>query len=173
MSDTHLQGVFIMETKKDLSQSSNNDQHNFLSAFTNLEHKIENMFSHMWHNPFHTKDDKEHDIPVLFNSFPKMDMIDRDKEIYLKAELPGIEKQDIDVSISNRRLLIKANAHHESKEEHGDYLKQEIRHRGIYRSIELPCEIDADEIISSFKNGVLELTIPKHETSHRRHIKVE
>ncbi|MCK4708689.1 MAG: Hsp20/alpha crystallin family protein [Gammaproteobacteria bacterium] len=162
-----------MQTKKDLSNSSNNDQHNYLAAFTNLEHKLENMFSHMWHNPFHRKDESEFSFPVSFNDIPKMDVIDRDKDIFIKAELPGIDKKDIDVSITNNRLLIKANTHHEYKEEKGDYLKQEIRTSGIYRSVELPGEVDDNEIKTSFKNGVLELTIPKHEISHRRRIKVE
>lgn len=162
-----------MQTKKDLSKSSNNGQHNFLDAFTNLEHKIENMFAHIWHKPFDSKEKNIAPFSVKFNDVPKMDIIDRDKEIFIKAELPGIDKKDIDISISNNRLLIKAQSSHEYKEEKGDYIKQEMRTSEIYRSVHIPGEVDDNNIQTSFVNGVLELTIPKLEASHRKHIKVE
>lgn len=162
-----------MQTKKDLSKSSNNDTHNMMDAFNNLEHKIENMFHNLWHNPFHHEESKEFSFPVTFNAFPKMDVIDRDKELVIKAELPGIDKEDIDVSIANNRLLVKAKSRHEEKEEKGDFIKQEIRSSEVYRSVQLPGEVDDDKVKTSFKNGLLELTIPKKEKSHRKHIKVE
>ena len=162
-----------MNTKKDLSKSSNNDQHNYLSAFNNLEHKIENMFKSMWHNPFHHEEKTELTFPATFNHMPKIDVLDRDKEIFVKAELPGFDKKDIEVSISNNRLLIKAHSHHEEKEEKGDYLKQEIKSSEIFRSIQLLGEVDDSKIKTSFKNGLLEMTIPKHESSHRRRIEIE
>ena len=162
-----------MQTKKDLSKSSNNDQHNYLTAFNNLEHKVENLFKSLWHNPFQHADKTDFDFPVSFDEMPKMDVIERDKEIIVKAELPGIDKKDIDVSITNNRLVIKASTRHEEKEEKGDYLKQEIRSSEVFRSVHLPGEVDDSNIKTSFKNGLLELTIPKHESSHRRRIKVE
>ena len=162
-----------MQTKKDLSKSSNNDEHNFLSAFTNLEHKLENMFNNLWHRSSHNQDEQKNLLPMNFNDFPKMDIIDRDKEIFVKAELPGIDKEDIDISITNNHLFIKARTHKEEKEEKGDYLKQEISSSEFYRSIYLPVDVVDDKIKTSFKNGVLEMTIPKQAQSHRRRIKVE
>ena len=55
----------------------------------------------------------------------------------------------------------------------GDYLKQKIRQSEIYRSVFLPDEVDDDKIKTSYKNGVLEMTIPKQEKSQRKQIKVE
>lgn len=162
-----------MQNKKDLSQSSNTERHNYLDAFTNLEHKIENMFHHLWHKPAHHEIKPEITVPVTFNNIPKMDIIEKDKEILVKAELPGIDKENIDVSITNNRLLIKANSRHEEKEENGEYLKQEIRCSEIYRSVYLPGTIDDEHVKSSFKNGLLKLTIPKQEDSHRHHIKID
>jgi len=162
-----------MQSKKDLSKSSNNESHGYMDAFTNLEHRIENMFNHLWHNPFHHDKKTDLSFPVSFNDVPKMDVIERDKEILIKAELPGVDKKDIEVSITDNRLLIKANSRQEQKEEKGDYLKQEIRTSEIYRSIHLPTQVEDAKIKTSFKNGLLELTIPKHAASHRRRIKVE
>ena len=61
----------------------------------------------------------------------------------------------------------------EEKEEKGDYLKQEIRQSEIYRSVFLPDDVDDEKIKTSYKSGVLEMTIPKQEKAQRKQIKVE
>ncbi len=158
---------------KDISKSSNNEQHDYLSAFKDLEHRIENMFQHLWHNPFRDEKISDFSFPLSLNDMPKMDVIDRDKEILVKAELPGIDKKDLDISITNNRLLIKAKTSHEEKEEKGDYLRQEISKSEIFRSVLLSADVDDSKVKTSFKNGILELTIPKQKKSHRRRIEVK
>ncbi len=158
---------------KDISKTSTNEQHDYLSAFTEFENKVENMFQRFWKNSFNHEN-----IPDIFshgalNDIPKMDVIDRDKEILVKAELPGIDKKDLEVSITNNQLVIKAQTCHEEKEEKGDYLKQEISKSEIYRSILLTSDVDDENVKTSFKNGVLQLTIPKMKKSHRRRIEVK
>ena len=69
--------------------------------------------------------------------------------------------------------LIKAESCHEEKEEKEYYLKQGISKNEIYRSVLLPAEVDDSKVKTSFKNGVLKLTIPKQKKSHRRRIEVE
>lgn len=161
-----------MSDKKDL-KTSNETQSGYLTALKDLEKRVENMFHDMWVNPFH-----RNKLPDAFSfssisQMPKIDVIDRNKEIFVKAELPGFDKDDLDISIANNQLVIKAKACKEEKEEEGDYLKQEIRKSEIYRSILLPAEVEDEKIKTSFKNGVLKLTIPKQEKSQRKKIKVE
>lgn len=158
---------------KEVAKSSDTEKHDYMTALRNLEDKVENMFHDLWRKPFHHKDKSEFSFPLSFNSIPKMDVIDRSKEISVKAELPGIDKKDIDVSITDNRLVIKAKTCHEDKEEKGDYLKEEISKSEIYRSVLLPADIDGDKVKSTFKNGVLELTIPKQKSSHRKKIEVK
>jgi len=158
---------------KEISKSSTSEQHDYLSAFTEFEHKVENMFQRFWQNSFNHEN-----IPDLFShgstgNVPKMDVIDREREISVKAELPGIDKKDLDISITNNQLVIKAKTCQEKKEEKGDFLKQEISKSEIYRSVLLPADVDEENIKTSFKNGVLELTIPKLKKSHRKQIAVE
>jgi len=158
---------------KEISKSSRNEQHDLLTAMRDLEHKVESMFQDLWQNSFNREK-----VPDLFSydsltSMPKMDVVDRDKEILVKAELPGIDKKDLEISITNNQLVIKAKTCHEEKEEKGDYLKQEISKNEIYRSVLLPADVDDSKVKTSFKNGVLELTIPKQKESHRRRIEVE
>ena len=157
---------------KEISKRSDNE-FNYMSAMNDFEHKVEHIFQRLWHNPFNREN-----VPDLFSyssltSMPNMDVIDRDKEILVKVELPGIDKKDLDISITNNQLVIKAKTCHEEKEEKDNYLKQEINTSEVYRSVLLPVDVSDDEVKTSFKKGVLELTIPKQKKSHRRKIVVE
>jgi HSP20 family protein len=157
---------------KSISKKVESGQNSYLSTFRNFEQRMENMFHDMWQNNFHREK-----FPDLFSygsltSMPKMDVVDRDKEIFVKAELPGFDKDDLDISIANNQLVIKAKTSHEEKEEKGDYLRQEISKSEIYRSVLLPGDVEEDNIKSSYKDGVLELTIPKQEKSQRKQIKI-
>lgn len=158
---------------KDISKTTTNEQHDYLSSFREFENKVESMFQRFWHNSF--DGDKIPDLfsRASFSDMPKMDVIDRDKEILVKAELPGIDKKDLEVSITNNQLVIKAKTCHEEKQEKGDYLKQEISKSEIYRSVLLPADVDEENVKTSFKNGVLKLTIQKMEKSHRRQIEIK
>jgi len=158
---------------KNIEKTTNDTGNSYLTAFRDLENRVENMFQSMWSNSFHHEKFPD---PFSFDSLskmPKIDVVDRKKEIIIKAELPGFEKEDLDISIANNQLVIKAKSCKEEKEEKGDYLKQEIRKSEIYRSVSLPAEVEDEKIKTSYKNGVLELTIPKHEKSQRKQINVE
>ena len=162
-----------MSDKKNLSKTTNEAQNSYLVAFRDIENRVENIFHNMWSNPFHHEK-----FPGTFSfsslsKMPKIDVVDRDKEIFVKAELPGFDKDDLDISIANNRLVIKAKTCKEEKEEKGDYLKQEIRQSEIYRSVFLPDDVDDEKIKTSYKSGVLEMTIPKQEKAQRKQIKVE
>ena len=159
--------------QKNLSKSSNDEQNQYLTAFRNLEHKLENMFNHFWHNPFGNHKDMTDSFSFELEGTPKVDIIDRDKELVVKAELPGINKKDLDVSITHNHLLIKAKTCVEEKQEEDNYLRRETTSREYYRSLHLPANVDADKVSSKFENGLLELTLPKQEDSFRKKIDIE
>jgi len=158
---------------KKISKTSNEPERGYLAAFKDLENRIENMFRDMWKKPFHHKEFPDTFSFNALSKMPRVDVVDRDKEIFVKAELPGFDKDDLDISIADRQLVIKAKTCKEEKEEKGDYLKQEIRSNEVYRSVLLPAETEDEKIKTSFRNGVLKLTIPKQKGSQRKQIKVE
>lgn len=161
-------------TKKDVVESQGSEHPAYLTAFKDLEHKVEDMFQRFWKASPDLKGIPDMFAGEAFTDMPKMDVVDRDKEVYVKVEIPGFDKKDLDVSIANDRLVIKAKSRHEDKEETGDYLKQEISQKQIYRSIPIPADVDdTSKVATSFKNGVLELTIPKHKKAHRKRIEVK
>jgi len=102
-----------------------------------------------------------------------VDVIDRDDEVVVKAELPGVEKKDLDVSVTETSVTIKGTTSHEEKEEKGDYYRCEISRGAYARTVALPSYVDADKAKASFKDGVLELTLPKVEKSKRRSIEIK
>jgi len=114
------------------------------------------------------------DFPSVYEGkFPRVDVIERDTEIVVKAEVPGIDKNDIDVQVTESAVTIKGSSRHEAKEEKGDYCRCEITRGGFSRTIALPAEVDGSKSKAAFKDGVLELTLPKVEASKRHRVKVE
>lgn len=104
---------------------------------------------------------------------PKVDIVDRDNEILVRAEVPGVDKKDLDVSMTDNTVTIKGSTSHEEKEEKGDYYRHEISKGSFSRTIALPGDVDSDKAKTKFKDGVLEITAPKVEKAKRRTIKVE
>ena len=104
---------------------------------------------------------------------PKVDVVDREKEILVRAELPGIDRKDLDVSVNEHTVTIKGQSRHESEDEDGDYYRREIARGAFTRTVTLPGAVDADSTSAKFSDGVLELTLPKREESHRRRVEVK
>jgi len=104
---------------------------------------------------------------------PRMDIIERDNEVIVRAEVAGVDKKDLDISVTDHTVTIKGCTKEEHKEEKGDYFRSEISRGSFCRTSTLPCDVDGDKAKASFSDGVLELTIPKLEVSKRHTIKVE
>lgn len=104
--------------------------------------------------------------------FPSIDVVDRDKEIQVKAEIPGIEKDDLSVTVTDRTLTIKGETHHEEESEEGELHRREIRRGSFSRSLTLPEDVDGSKAVASYKDGVLELRLPKRRRSKRHAVEV-
>jgi HSP20 family protein len=142
-----------------------------LSPFEEMDQMFENFFPRRWMQPFHWEMPHWPELTEL--KMPKVDVIDRETEIVVKAELTGVKKDDIDVSMTDNSVTIKGSTSHEEKEEKGNYYRSEISRGSFSRTVVLPSDVDADKARASFNDGILELTIPKVEKSHRKNITVE
>jgi HSP20 family protein len=101
---------------------------------------------------------------LLERQAPSLDIVDGEKEVVVRAEIPGVDKKDLDVSIADRTLTIKGSTRKERKEERENYFRQEIRSGSFSRSVLLPADVNAAKAEASFKGGVLELHLPKTRT---------
>jgi HSP20 family protein len=146
----------------------------FPSPFEEMEHWFEGAFPRGWMRPFRRGWPGWSEFPMPFEGrMPKVDVIDRDEEVVVRAEVPGVEKDDLDVSLSENALTIKGETKHEEKEEKGDYHRSEISRGAFTRTVMLPAVVDTDKAKAEFKDGVLELTMPKVEKTKRRTIKID
>lgn len=104
---------------------------------------------------------------------PQMDVIDRDKDFLIRVEVPGVEKKDVEVSVSDSTLTIKGSVQRESKAQRKDYFRCEIAQGNFSRSLSVPSGIDKAKINASLKDGILEITLPKEEGAQRRAVEVK
>ena len=110
---------------------------------------------------------------ALEGHLPRVDVIDRDGEVAVKAELPGVDKKDLNVTLTEDSVTIKGSSRREEKEEKGDYYRCEISRGEFSRTVSLPAPVDAAKAKASFKDGVLELVIPKLAARTRRTVSIE
>lgn len=101
------------------------------------------------------------------------DVIETKDAIIVKASVPGIKPDDIDVSVTGDVLTIKGETTSEEKIEQGSYLRQERRFGKFERSLTLPTLVTADKADAKFEHGVLTLTLPKAEQAKPKSIKVK
>ena len=107
------------------------------------------------------------------HAFPKIDLIEHKKEYVVKAELPGMEKDDIDIKVDANSVTIRGDLRKEESEEKGDYCQKEIHQSHYYRNLSLPSEVDADSVKAKFKNGVVTLTLRKAKNSEKRSVSID
>ncbi len=144
----------------------------FLSPFEDMEHWFDEFSPRNWMQSFFRRSFPDME-PVFGGRIPKVDIIDRDQELVVKAELPGVSKDNLDVSLNENVLTIRATAQQEKKDEREQYFRRELSRGEFQRSMRLPANVNVDQAKASFKDGILELTIPKTEGSKRQTIKVE
>lgn len=105
-------------------------------------------------------------------SAPAIDLYEEKDEVVAKAELPGIDKNDLQVSISDHLLTIKGQKKKEEEIKEEDYYRSERSYGSFVRAVELPKEVETDKARASFKNGVLEIRLPKSEEAKKKEVKL-
>ena len=134
-------------------------------VFPELERAFEDFLSRRWPRLSGAEWPRLGELSGLLNAqAPSLDIVDGVKEVVVRAEVPGVDKKDLDVSIADRTLTIKGSTRKEKKEERENYFRQEIRSGSFSRSVLLPADVNAAKAEASFKGGVLELRLPKTKT---------
>lgn len=104
---------------------------------------------------------------------PAVDVVDSKDRITVKADLPGLKKEDIDISLHDNVLTIKGEKKQESKVNEDDFVRTERFYGTFQRSINLGAEVDTAKANADFKDGVLQLTLPKREEAKPKQIKID
>jgi len=104
---------------------------------------------------------------------PLVDVVETKDGISLKVEVPGIKQEDISISIEDNALTIKGERKHESQVNEEAYSHFERSYGTFQRSVLLPPTVDADRVKATYKDGVLEIQLPKREEAKAKTVKVE
>lgn len=102
-----------------------------------------------------------------------IDVAETESELVVNVEIPGMDPEDIDVSLSEGTLFIKGEKKPEAEEKEADYHLIERSYGTFIRSIPLPAEIQSDRVSASYKNGILTIALPKSEGTQKKEIKVK
>lgn len=104
---------------------------------------------------------------------PAVDLFEEKDDIVVKAEIPGMDKDNIEVNLSDHMLTIKGEKKKSEEVKEENYYRSERSYGSFTRTLELPKEVHADKVKATFKNGVLEIRLPKTEQAKAKEIKVK
>lgn len=139
--------------------------------------------------PFHELEDVERrldeilgrpSLPRVWRRFPfeakewlpAVEMFEKEDRFVVKAELPGMKEEDVDISVTDDTLTIKGEKKSESEVKEEDYYFSERSYGSFFRSIALPSNVDAKRIEACFDDGILEIDLPKVTEVKPKKIKV-
>ena len=111
--------------------------------------------------------------PMFDGWSPAVDLFEDKDSITVKAEMPGMKKEDIDISVEGNTLSISGERREEKQSGQGASFRSERYFGKFYRAIDLPTAIDANRVTAKYKDGILTLTLPKTEDAKRRQIEVQ
>ncbi len=103
---------------------------------------------------------------------PSVDIFDEGDDVVIKAELPGVRKEDIHTSITNNIITISGEKKYDGEMEKKHYYRVERCYGSFIRSFHLPLEVKADEATAKFENGILEIRIPRTEEAKKKEKKI-
>lgn len=171
MADTSKSTVVGIDRRKELQKVT---PVSAPSPFEEMDRMFENLLQRSWMRPFSFERPmwRESEMPFK-GKVPSMDVIDQDENVLVRAEVPGVDKKDLDISVTENTVTLKGKTCHEEKEEKGDYYRCEISRGAFSRTVTLPHEVDADQAKAAFKDGMLELTLPKMKKTSRHTVQIK
>lgn len=104
---------------------------------------------------------------------PAVDMIDQKDELILRADLPGLDEKDIEVTMQDGTVTIRGERKEEKEEKKEDYYCCERRYGAFARTLMLPTSVDPDKVKATFSRGVLEIHLPKAKEAKGKKVEVK
>ncbi|MGW8302881.1 MAG: Hsp20/alpha crystallin family protein [Desulfobacterales bacterium] len=132
---------------------------------------LQNRMNHLFNEPFF-RSDRQDDELSMGAWHPAVDMFDNDDKIVIKAELPGMKKDDFSVDVKDRVLTLSGERHYDNEVKEENYYRRERAYGKFKRAFHLPADVDANNINAEFKEGVLRVEIPKPEAQKPKQITV-
>ena len=142
-------------------------QWNPLREMVSLRERMNRLFDDSW---FRT-DGYGDDVAMGMWS-PAVDMFEKDDHLVIKAELPGMEKKDINLDLKDGVLTLRGERKHENEIKDENFYRREMSYGKFVRTFSLPSDVDPDKINAEFQNGLLTIEVPKPEQHKPKQITV-
>jgi len=104
---------------------------------------------------------------------PSAEIDETDTEFHLKLEVPGMSADDLEIEVTDDAVAITGERKSETKSEEGDRLRSEFYYGKFERYVPLPSQIQRDNVVAEYKDGILSLTLPKSEDRREKSVKVK
>ena len=145
----------------------------FLREMDSLHKEMDRLFDEFWKGsgPHHFMNQPWFEGELT----PRIDESEDDKAIHVKVELPGMDEEDVDITLSNGVLTVRGEKKREDEEKGKDYYRSERSFGAFRRSLPVPADIDESKIEAEFKKGILYIELPKSEEARKqvKHIPVK
>ena len=112
-------------------------------------------------------------IPRPAREIPFIDLSETEENLIIKAEVPGINPEDLDISIADDTLTIRGEMKQEIVSEGEDYHRTERRYGSFSRTLQLPCRVLMEDVEATYKKGILSIVLPKCKPEKARGVKVK
>lgn len=148
------------------------------TQFEKMMEQFEKDYADFWETPPMFKHrHRLHHVPGFpmmpsEETMPSVDLEDKGKEYRLTADLPGFNKEDIEVEVQDDSVIIQAQKAQTEEEKKKNYVRRERRARSFYRRMPLPENVKAEEAKASLVNGMLEITLPKKEPKETKKLTI-
>lgn len=136
------------------------------TGLTSLRKEMERLFDRFWEGDFPEV------VPVGEWS-PRLDLSETKDVLVVRAEIPGIEAKDVQISLQDQVLTIKGEKKQEKEEKDEHHYRMERSHGVFARSLRLPVLVEREKVTAKFKNGVLTITLPKGPSAKETTIPVK
>lgn len=139
-----------------------------------VEQDFERMIEELWKRPFPSFwPERWWPMRALTIEMPVLDVFEEKDDVIVQAELPGLTKEEIQVSVTDSTLTLRGEKKRKADVKEEDYYYHERAYGAFARTIELPAEVKADQVKALFKDGVLEIRLPKTEAAKKKSIQVK
>jgi HSP20 family protein len=134
--------------------------------FTDIRTTMDRLFDEGFSRPWRFLNTPEYEA-----AFP-VEVSETDDALDVKAAMPGVRPEEVEITVANDVLTIKAEHRETAEDKKREYYRREIRYGAFHRALSLPVSVDADKAEASFENGMLHLKLPKAEALRPKQIKV-
>ncbi|MBI2825780.1 MAG: Hsp20/alpha crystallin family protein [Planctomycetia bacterium] len=141
-----------------------------LAPFDAFRHEMDRLFDSFFHDPFAVM---ESSFGQMGGWTPTLDVSETEKEITVRAEIPGVKPEDLEVTVTGDTLVVAGEKKESSETKEKGYWHSESRFGSFRRQVRLPAEVDSEAVDADYANGVLTIRLKKVETAQAKRITVK